>query len=564
MIAPTRWQLFMPKLITILRDGYGMRQFRADTLAGLTVAIVAVPLAMALAIASGTTPEKGLVTAVIAGFLISLLGGSRVQIGGPTGAFVVVVYDVIAKHGFDGLVLSTMMAGAMLVLAGIFRLGTWIKYIPQPVITGFTAGIAVIIFSSQIKDIFGLTMDKVPGPFFEKWASFWDARETLNIWAVVLTAGALALILLLKRYAPSMPAYLCAVLGASAVAAAFSLPVTTIQSEFGGIPQSLPPAVWPEISLQGLHELLPSAFTIAFLAGIESLLCAVVADGLIGSRHRSNCELVAQGVANMASALFGGLPATGAIARTATNIRAGGRTPVAGMMHAVFVLLIMLLCAPLAAYVPLAALAAILVVIAWNMSEHDKITHMMKAPAGDWIVMILTFVLTVTVDLTVAIEVGVVMGAVLFMHRMSEAVSLQTHSSLIQKDRKDGGNEKVPNLWPHIEAYQIQGPLFFGVSGRLLDVLELMPQDVRVFILDLSYVPLIDASGEAALDGFLDGCRRRGVYVVLAGLHSQPRLMVERMGRLKAESDDYIRADDMKSAIAIAQKRLSILQGKQG
>lgn len=306
------WHLFVPKLYTTLQQGYGFADLRRDAIAGLTVAIVALPLAMALAIASGTTPDKGLLTAVIAGFLISALGGSRFQIGGPTGAFVVVVFDVIQTHGYDGLVLATLMAGAMLVIAGLARLGTWIKYIPEPVVTGFTAGIAVIIFSSQIKDLFGLTMDEVPAEFFAKWAAFWDARDTVNMANVAVAAASLALIIGLRRYAPKIPGFLVAVVGGAVVTAAFGLPIDTIGSRFGGIPATLPTPQLPEITIARVQELLPSAFTIAFLAGVESLLSAVVADGMTGRRHRSNCELVAQGVANSASALFGGMPATGA------------------------------------------------------------------------------------------------------------------------------------------------------------------------------------------------------------------------------------------------------------
>lgn len=431
------WHLFVPKLITVLREGYGLSDLRSDAIAGLTVAIVALPLAMALAIASGTTPDKGLLTAVIAGFLISALGGSRFQIGGPTGAFVVVVFNVIQQHGYDGLVLATLMAGLILMVSGFARLGTWIKYIPEPVVTGFTAGIAVIIFSSQVKDLLGLSIEKVPAEFIEKWESFWSARDTLNLSAVIVAGVALAVIIGLRRFVPRLPGFLIAVVGASIAVYLLHLPVETIGSKFGGIPDTLPSPVMPSITLARLAELAPSAFTIAFLAGVESLLSAVVADGMTGRRHRSNCELVAQGIANVASAMFGGMPATGAIARTATNIKSGARSPVAGMLHAVFVLLFMLVLAPLAVFVPLASLGAVLVIVAWNMSEVHKFWHLLRAPLGDRVVLILTFGLTVLVDLTVAIEVGVVLAAILFMHRMAEVVSVQQGIQIIEEDVDD-------------------------------------------------------------------------------------------------------------------------------
>ncbi|MSO72358.1 MAG: sodium-independent anion transporter [Rhodospirillaceae bacterium] len=410
---PPAWHLYVPKLITSLREGYGLADFRADAVSGLTVAIIALPLAMALGIASGTTPEKGLVTAVVAGFLISALGGSRVQIGGPTGAFVVVVFNVIQAHGYEGLIVATLMAGIMLIVAGLARLGTWIKYIPTPAVTGFTFGIAVLIFSSQVADLFGLHLASAPADFIPKWESYWRARETISLNATAMGLSILALLILQRRYAPRWPGFLIAVVGASLAAAALQLPLDTIGSRFGEIPRALPTPSLPDLSLYGLVDLFPSAFTIAFLAGFESLLSAVIADGMTGRRHRSNCELVAQGVANIASALFGGMPATGAIARTATNIRAGARTPVSGILHAVFLLIFMLLLAPLAGYVPLASLAAVLVMVALNMSEAERFADLFAAPLGDRLVLVTTFGLTVLVDLTVAIQVGVVLASVL-------------------------------------------------------------------------------------------------------------------------------------------------------
>ena len=401
---------FTPKLWTIFREGYNLTKFRADAVAGLTVAIVALPLAMALGIASGASPDKGLITAIIAGFLISALGGSRVQIGGPTGAFVVVVFHVIANHGYDGLLLATILAGLMLIIAGYARLGQMIKYIPHPVVTGFTSGIAVIIATSQVKDFLGLQIEKLPADFIPKWESYFHAMNTVNIMSVVIGIATLGLIIALRKYAPRIPAFLVAVVLASLIVMGFKIPIDTIGTRFPDIPSGLPMPSLPDFSFTKVKEVLPSAFTIAFLAGIEALLSAVVADGMAGTRHRSNQELVGQGVANIASALFGGLPATGAIARTATNIKAGAYTPIAGILHALFLLLFVLFATGLMAYVPMTALAAILFMVAWGMSEYKSFLSLQKAPMADRVVLWLTFGLTVLVDLTVAIGVGVTLA----------------------------------------------------------------------------------------------------------------------------------------------------------
>lgn len=549
------WEMFVPKLVTVLKEGYNLKTFRADVLAGLTVAIVAIPLAMALGIASGTTPDKGLITAVIAGFLISALGGSRVQIGGPTGAFVVVVFNVIAAHGYDGLVLATLMAGAMLLIAGFARLGTIIKYIPHPVITGFTAGIAVIIFSSQIRDLFGLQIEKVPGDFIEKWTLFWNVKDTFNPSTTILSAGCLLLIVLLRKYAPSVPAFLMSVLVGSLVVMGLGLNVATIGSVFGELPHTLPMPHVPEgITLDRMKELFPSAFTIAFLAGIESLLSAVVADGMIDRRHRSNCELVGQGVANVASAFFGGMPATGAIARTVTNIRSGAKSPVSGIMHAVFILLAMMFLAPLASYIPLASLAAILVIVAWNMSEQEKVKHLMKAQKGERIVMLLTFFLTVAVDLTIAIEVGVVLSALIFMHQMTKVVELETHQHFVDGDVTDiqskGAHHGHMTLPVGVESYAFRGPLFFGVSTQLLDLLEQLNPVPRTIILDMQHVPLIDSSGEAALHTFIGRCKKRNIFLVFSGVQRRPMKILNRMGIAAGSGDDYVFTDTFAEAVA--------------
>ena len=525
------WRQFEPKLITVLREGYSLETFRKDVIAGLTVAVVALPLAMALAIASGAGPEKGLHTAIIAGFLISALGGSRVQIGGPTAAFIPVVFAVIQNFGYGGLILCTLLAGLMLIAAGLLRLGALMKFMPQPVITGFTAGIAVSIFSSQIKDALGLQMGKVPGEFLARWQAYLDHFGSTRPATVALTLLGLATILVLRRWRPNWPGFLIALLACTLVALALALPVDTIGTRFGALPAALPAFEFPHIPLERTRELLPSAFTIAFLAGVESLLSAVVADGMTGRRHRSNAELIAQGAANVGSALFGGLPATGAIARTATNIRAGGSTPVAGMVHASLLLVFMLLLAPVMRYVPLAALAAILLMVAWNISEVEAFRRTLSAPKGDRLVLLLTFVLTVAFDLTLAIEVGIVMAAFVFMFRMAETVEISSGLQLLRSDEQDDPDDarQRQRLPQDTEAFQINGPLFFGTSGRLDDLLERFRTPPRVFILRMRLVPMIDASGVHALQGLIARCKRRGITLVLSGLHGQPARVLEQM-----------------------------------
>jgi len=526
---------FVPKLYTALREGYGWRDLHADAVAGLTVAIVALPLAMALAIASGAGPEKGLYTAVVAGFLISALGGSRVQIGGPTAAFVPVVFVVIERFGFGGLILCTLLAGLMLVAAGLLRLGTLMKYMPQPVITGFTAGIAVSIFSSQVKDALGLRMEALPAEFVPRWIAYGQHVATAQPAAVALTVLGLAAIVALRRWRPKWPGFLIALLACTAASVAFGLPAETIGSRFGELPSALPVFDVPRIPFERTLELLPSSFTIAFLAGVESLLSAVVADGMTGGRHRSNGELVAQGVANIGSALFGGLPATGAIARTATNIRAGARSPVAGMLHAAFLLGFMLLLAPLMRYVPLAALAAVLLVVAWNMSEAENFRHTLSAPWGDRIVLLLTFALTVFFDLTVAIEVGLVVATLIFMHRMAESVEISSGVRAVDDDlpghdpeRADDERQRL-RLPRGVEAYQITGPLFFGAANRLDSLLDRFFEPPRVFILRMRLVPYIDASGVHALKNLAERCHRKHIVLIVSGLQEQPNRMIARM-----------------------------------
>jgi len=544
------WQKqFEPKLLTVLRQGYGLSDLRRDLLAGLTVAIVALPLAMALAIASGTTPEKGLHTAIIAGFLISFLGGSRLQIGGPTAAFIPVVFTVITQFGYGGMVLCTMMAGVLLIVAGLLRLGTLMKFMPQPVITGFTAGIAVSIFSSQVKDLLGLEIDELAPDFIGRWTAYGEHIDSLSVAAIAVAGACLILIVGLRRWRPAVPGFLIAVVGAALVCSVLPYSVDTIGSRFGDIPAALPSFSFPNIPFDRVLELLPSAFTIAFLAGVESLLSAVVADGMTGGRHRSNGELVAQGVANIGSALFGGLPATGAIARTAVNIRSGGRSPVSGISHALFLLIFMLLLTPWMRYVPLPALAAVLVVVAWQMSDASAFRHLLKGPLGDRIVLLLTFVLTIAFDLTVAIQAGLVLAAFLFMHRMSEAVQMQSHAGTLESEPEESDQRAL--LPPGVEAFQITGPLFFAVTNRLDEVLNQFPDAPRVFILRMRLVPMIDASGVTALGHFHHRCQRQGTRLILSGVHGQPLQILQQMKFF----DDGISlrfANDFAHAIAMA------------
>ncbi|MGO1541033.1 MAG: SulP family inorganic anion transporter [Luteimonas sp.] len=551
-------RMFEPKLFTALREGYGWSDLRADAIAGLTVAIVALPLAMALAIASGTTPDKGISTAIIAGFLISALGGSRVQIGGPTAAFIPVVFVVIERFGYGGLILCTLMAGLMLIAAGLLRLGTLMRYMPQPVITGFTAGIAVTIFTSQVSDALGLRVEDVPGDFIGRWTVYIQHLVTTQPAAVALTALGLAVIIGLRRWRPNWPGFLIALLACTGLALAFGLPAETIGSRFGSLPTALPEFSIPDFPFDRTLELLPSAFTIAFLAGVESLLSAVVADGMTGGRHRSNGELVAQGVANVGSALFGGLPATGAIARTATNIRAGARSPVSGMLHAAFLLAFLLLLAPLMGYVPLAALAAVLLVVAWNMSEHENFRATMSAPIGDRVVLLLTFGLTVFFDLTVAIQAGIVVAALVFMYRMSEAVEISSGVRTLDDDlHRDGTppmaeGEQRRMLPAGVEAYQIAGPLFFGAANRLDSLLDRLYETPKVFILRMRVVPMIDASGVHALRTLVERCRRKGIVLVISGLQPQPNRILVDM-RLQEEPGRLYFVSNFERAVALAR-----------
>lgn len=526
-MPPSAYLGFTPKLFSTLRTGYGLALLRADIVAGLTVAVVALPLAMALGIASGASPDKGLLTAVIAGFLISALGGSRVQIGGPTGAFVVVVFNVIAQHGYDGLLIATLLAGVILIVAGYAKLGQIIKFIPHPVITGFTAGIAVIIASSQVSDFLGLRISKIPADFIPKWTAYIGAINTTNVATVGVGTFALAVIVVLRRVAPKFPSYLIAIVLAVMATQLLNLNIDTIGTRFPNMPTGIPLPSLPEFSLIKIREVIPSAFTIAFLAGIEALLSAVVADGMTGHRHRSNQELVGQGVANIASALFGGLPATGAIARTATNIRAGGRTPISGIMHAVFLLAFTLVGSDLMKLVPMAVLAAILFMVAWGMSEYERFIHLLRMPSDDRAVLLLTFGLTVMVDLTVAIGVGVILSSLMFMSRMSKAVQIGSRQNGDEAQEDENQRAALPI---GVEVFRITGPFFFGVASELLDTLRRIGERPEILILKLRLVPFLDTTGANTLRSVVEECVSQGIQVIFAGIQAQPMQLLSAIG----------------------------------
>lgn len=528
MSLAAAWHEFMPRSFEAFRT-YSKLDFRHDLVSGLTVGIVALPLAMAFAIASGVTPDRGLFTAVVAGFLISLLGGSRYQIGGPTGAFVVVLYGVVERHGYEGLVVATIMAGLLLIALGFARLGGIIKYIPFPVITGFTAGIAVIIFSSQVKDFLGLSMEKVPSDFVEKWAAYAHALPTVHLPTLGVALLTLGTIIAIRRFKPRIPAAIVGVTLATAVVTLLGLDVATIGSKFGGIPSTLPTPTVPDVTFAMIKDLIPDALAIAFLAGIESLLSAVIADGMTGDRHKSNTELIGQGVANIAAVLFGGIAATGAIARTATNIKTGARTPVSGMIHAVFLLLFMLVLAPVASLIPLCSLAAVLFVVSWDMSEKEKFYTLLKAPRSDVLVLLMTFVLTVLIDLTVAVQVGIVLAALLFMKRMSDVTNIRALHALADDEPDDTplAHVKTP---AGVEIFDISGPFFFGVADKMKTAMLRVDTPPKVLILRLNRVPVVDATGLHALSDLNKSCKRTHTTLLLAGVRPSVRAAFHRIG----------------------------------
>lgn len=538
-------QVFKPKLLDTL-EHYSKAQLYRDTIGGVVVGIVALPLAIAFAIASGVSPDKGIFTAVIAGFVISALGGSRVQIGGPTGAFIVVVYGIVQQFGVSGLIIATFIAGILLVVMGLARLGNVIKFIPYPLIVGFTTGIAVIIFSSQVKDFLGLKMGSVPGDFIQKWLAYGEHFSSVNLYALAIGTGTVSIVALWSKVTHRVPGSVIAIVLATAAVQLFHLPVETIGSRFGNIASSLPKPVVPGVSFAVIQQLIRPAITIAMLGSIESLLSAVVADGMIGGNHRSNTELIAQGIANVCSSIFGGIPATGAIARTATNIKNGGRTPVAGMIHAITLLIIMLFVGKWAALIPMASLAGILVVVSWNMSEVKSFLFVLRGTRSDATVLLITFLLTVFVDLTVAIEIGMILAAFLFMRKMMQASS-------VQRTGQDDPAEDAPfdqTLPAGVDVFEINGPLFFGAAYKFRDTMKMVEMPAKVLIVRMDRVPVIDATGLRVLKDVCDQLEKKGSKLILSEVNSnqvteelQKARLLFRIGKanVTASFDDAIK-----------------------
>ncbi|HTK12576.1 MAG TPA: SulP family inorganic anion transporter [Xanthobacteraceae bacterium] len=523
-IKPGFLELYTPKFFTVLKEGYGLTSLKADALSGLTVAIVALPLSMAIAIASGVTPDRGLYTSIVGGFIVSAFGGSRFQIGGPAGAFIVLVSATVAQHGVDGLLLAAFLSGLMLTAVGLLRLGTFIKYIPYPVTVGFTAGIAVIIFASQIKDLLGLNLEKEPGPLLPKLQAIGRALPTVSPAAVLVALAAIGIIVAIRRYRPHWPSFIIAVAVTAGVAVLFGLPVETIGTRFGGIPQTLPMPHLPEISYARVVAVLPNALSFALLGCIESLLSAVVADSMTGRRHRSNCELVAQGLANIASPLFGGICVTGNIARTATNVRSGARGPISGILHSAFLLLFMLVAAPLASYIPLAALAGVLASVAWNMAEKHELMALIRASWGDAVVLLVTFLLVIFRDLTEGILVGFAVSALLFIHRMAQAVDVENGRPLVEEDRADSVNGNGRRAYdvglatnPDVALVRVSGAFFFGAAAAVGAALDRIGDQPKAYIIDLSAVSVLDSTGATTIEGFVRKASHRGTAVFVVG-----------------------------------------------
>ncbi|MCU0388798.1 MAG: sulfate permease [Chitinophagaceae bacterium] len=546
--------MFRPKLFEALKD-YSRLQFSKDLMAGLIVGIVALPLAIAFAIASGVSPEKGLITAIIAGFLISVLGGSKVQIGGPTGAFIVIVFGIVNQHGVSGLIIATFMAGIMLIIMGLAKMGSVIKFIPHPLITGFTSGIAVIIFSAQIKDLFGLQMDKVPAEFVEKWIAYGSHISTVNWIALIIGIVTIVVVVFSSKVTRIIPGSLIAIVLSTIAVQLFDLPVETIGSRFGSIPSTLPAPVIPSIDWATIKSLLAPAFTIALLGAIESLLSAVVADGMIGGNHRSNTELIAQGGANIASALFGGIPATGAIARTATNVKNGGRTPVAGMVHAVTLLIIMLLFGKWASMIPMATLAGILVVVAYNMSEHETFFDIARGIKSDAAVLLTTFFFTIFFDLIIAIQIGMVMAAFLFMRQMIQISNVNVNPHKEEDTSLDANATDKFNIPEGVDVFEITGPMFFGAAYKFKDSMRFIEKKPKVLILRMRNVPVIDATGLNTIKDVLKMCNHDKTILVLSGI--QPNVFEElRKSRLLFKIGKRFVVPSFKQALDLTQKIL--------
>lgn len=547
-------KLLEPKILAVLREGYSRKQFYSDLAAGTTVGIVALPLAIAFAIASGVKPEQGLFTAIVGGFVISLLGGSRAQISGPTGAFVVIIYGIVQQHGYEGLAVATLIAGILLMLMGLFRMGALLKFIPYPVTVGFTSAIALIIFSSQLGDFLGFDLVAPPAGFIEKLLVYRQHLSEFNTSAIGIGVLSLVVIAVWPRITHRVPGMLIALFVATIVVKVFQLPVATIGSRFGSVPNHLPLPHIPVMSLSLVKEMFSPAVTIAFLAALESLLAAVVADGMLGTRHRSNMELVAQGAGNIGSILFGGIPATGAIARTATNIKSGGRTPVAGMIHAVVLLLILLFFGKYAALIPMPTLAAILMVVAYNMSEWEEFRDLLRGTKSDSVVLLATFLLTVLIDLTVAIQVGVLMATFLFMQRMANATEVtQVTDTLRDPDEAESRDISKLQVPSGVEVFEIYGSLFFGAIERFKDAMRSVEKRPRVLILRMRHVPTVDASGLHSLNELLEATHRRNITLMISAVRPRVRELMDQTGFTKALGPENF-CDDIFEALDRARQ----------
>ncbi|WP_339837209.1 SulP family inorganic anion transporter [uncultured Maribacter sp.] len=545
---------FIPKLFSLLKQGISKETLTKDILSGLIVGIVALPLAIAFAIASGVSPEKGILTAIIAGIIISTFGGSRVQIGGPTGAFIIIVYGIVQQYGADGLTIATFMAGFIIIGFGMARLGNLLKYIPYSLIVGFTSGIALIIFSTQINDFFGLHITKVPADFIDKWSVYFANFHKVNCYAVGIAVATIFITLYFQKLVKKIPGSIIAILVSTAVVLLFDIPVDTIESNFGTIPNKLGLPHIPNVNFDTIKALIQPAFAIAILGSIESLLSAVVSDSMIGGKHRSNMELVAQGAANIMSSLFGGIPATGAIARTATNVKNGGRTPIAGIVHALVLLAIMLLFAPYAKLIPMPCLAGILIVVAYHMSEWKQFRSILKGNRMDIIILLTTFFLTVFFDLVIAIEIGIVLSSFIFMKRMSESVNIQGFSS----ENGDGEHlfdEELLDIPKGVILYEINGPLFFGAARQFQETITNTQFQPKVIIIRMRYVPLIDATGYQSIKEIIKTYKSRKIKVIISGIGKPLRKDFEKNEMFLCIESQFV-VKDIHTAIKRAEENL--------
>lgn len=548
----------MPKFLYMIKNKeITKEQVMKDIIAGIIVAVIALPLSIALGISSGVSPEKGLITAIFAGFIISCFGGSRVQIGGPTGAFVIIIYSIIQEYGLNGLITATIMAGLILIIMGVLRFGSLIKYIPQTITIGFTSGIAITLMSTQIKDLFGLKIDNVPAEFFAKWESYFGNMGSLNIWSLIIGFGSIAIIALWPKVNKTIPGSMIALIVATVLAKFLNLPVETIGSRFHEISSTIPMPLFPELSMTTINKLFAPAMTIAILAALESLLSAVVADGMISDTHDSNMELVAQGVANITSGLFGGIPATGAIARTAANVKSGGKSPIAGMVHAITLLATMLALMPLAKMIPMTVLAAILMVVSYNMSEWRAFKALLKAPKSDVIVLLITFVCTVVFDLVVAIGIGMIMAMFLFVKRVSETTEIR---DLVEEEVFD---EEISTVLEKaagkIHVYQVNGPMFFGVVQEFIAKMKELESSFEVVILDMRHTHAIDASAIDALTRLLKHCNKLNIKLCLTHVQDQPKKVLNRMGFMVEIGESHI-YETKTEAIEVAYEYIKCLE----